>query len=126
MPTWSAQSDAIYTVQATATDIAGNALAGTAITFVLDKTPPATASVTSPAGGSVLRTATVPASFGGNVADNAGGSGLNANTTTFTLQRASDSFYWNGSAWQATVFNLAANNTATSGGTSTAWTSAAT
>ena len=38
LPTWSSQADATYTVQATATDKAGNTLAGTAVTFTLDKT----------------------------------------------------------------------------------------
>jgi len=48
--------------------------------------------------------------FSGSVADSAtGGSGLAANSTTFTLQRP-NSDYWNGSAWQAAAFNLAATN----------------
>src|SRR5207302_6789496 len=88
-------------------------------------TAPGTPSVTPPAGGSAFRAATVPAALGGSAADNSGGGGLAANSTTFTLQRASDNNYWTGSAWQAAVFNLAASNGATSGGTATAWTSSA-
>src|ERR1051326_7269469 len=90
-----------------------------------DCSPPTTASVTSPANGSNLRAATVPGTFSGTVADSAGGLGLNANSTTYTLRRASDGFYWNGSAWQVADTNLAATNSATTGGTSAGWTSAA-
>src|SRR5207247_1461762 len=60
-----------------------------------------------------------------SVADNAGGVGLTTNSTTFTLRRTNGD-YWNGAAWQATVFNLAASNSATSGNTSVTWTSSAT
>src|SRR5207247_3539359 len=112
---WSAQADGAYTVQATATDLVGNTFTGTAVSFTLDSTAPATASVTTPAGGSFYRAATVPASFSGSVADNSGGVGLAANSATFTLQRSSDGLYWTGSAWQAAAFNLAATNSATTG-----------
>src|SRR5207245_249970 len=123
LPSWAVQADATYTVQATATDKAGNTLTGSAVSFTLDSTAPATASVTTPAGGSSFRAGTVPASFGGGVADNSGGIGLNANSTTFTLQRSSDSKFWNGSAWQAGAFALVATNVATTGSTAATWTS---
>src|SRR5207302_1501846 len=110
----------------TATDLAGNTFAGTAVTFTLDNTAPVTASVTSPANGSSLRAGTVPVSFSGSVADNTGGVGLNANSTTFTLRRSSDGLYWTGSAWQAAAFHLAASNSATTGSTAATWTSSAT
>ncbi len=87
LPVWAAsQSDAVYTIQATATDRDGNTFSGTAVSFTLDDTGPVTASVTTPAGGSSFRAATVPAAFSGIVADNSGGVGLYANSTTFTLQ----------------------------------------
>src|SRR5439155_34102 len=89
-------------------------------------TAPITASVTTPANGSAFRPATVPASFSGSAADNSGGVGLSANSTTFTLQRSSDSFYWTGSTWQAGVANLATTHSATTGNTAAAWTSSAT
>src|SRR5439155_1614826 len=73
-----------------------------------------------------FRAATVPASFSGSAADNSGGAGLAANSATFTLQRSSDNYYWTGSAWQAAAFNLAATNSATTGGTAATWTSSAT
>src|SRR5262249_20283542 len=102
-----------YTVQATATDKAGNTFTGAAASFTLDTTAPATASATTPAGGGLFRAATVPATFSGSVADNTGGGGLNANSTTFTLQRGSDGFYWTGSGWQSGAFNLATTHSAT-------------
>src|SRR5207248_1368514 len=119
----SSQTDGTYTVQAKATDQAGNPFTGTAVTFTLDRTAPATASVTTPAGGSTFRAASVPASFSGSVADNSGGGGLAANSATFTLQRSSDNNYWTGSAWQAAATNLAATNGATTGSTAATWTS---
>src|SRR5439155_488841 len=69
---------------------------------------------------------TVPAGFSGNAAEGNGGAGLNANSTTFTLQRSSDNFYWTGSVWQAGVFNLATSHSATTGNTIAVWTSNAT
>jgi YDG domain/Bacterial Ig-like domain (group 3)/MBG domain (YGX type)/Kelch motif len=124
MPTWASESDGTYTVQATATDKAGNTLTGTAVTFTLDSTAPATASVTTPANGSTFAAGTVPATFGGSAADNSGGAGLAANTTTFTLQRASDAFYWNAStlAFQSTAVNLSTAHAATTSGTAASWT----
>ena len=126
LPTWSSQSDGTYTIQVKATDKAGNSFTGAAVSFTLDKTAPITASVTTPASGSSFRAASVPASFSGGVADNSGGVGLAANSTTFTLQRSSDNNYWTGSAWQAAAFNLAASNSATTGNTAATWTSSAT
>src|SRR5207237_91552 len=122
LPTWSSQSEGTYTVQATATDKDSNTFTGTAVSFTLDNTAPATASVTTPASGSSFRTAAVPASFSGSVADNSGGVGLAANSTTFTLQRSSDGLYWTGSAWQAAVANLVTTHSATTGNTAAAWT----
>src|SRR5207245_923329 len=78
--------------------------------------------------GSAIQAGSMPASFSGSVADNSGGAGLNANSTTFKLQRGSDSFYWNStsSAWQSAVFNLATTNSATTGNTAVTWTNSAT
>src|SRR5205823_6655947 len=75
LPTWASQADGTYTVQARATDKDGNTFTGAAVSFTLDKTAPATASVTTPASGSSFGATTVPASFGGSVADNSGGAG---------------------------------------------------
>src|SRR5262249_38860720 len=110
-------------------DAAGNLNAASTSTdnsVTYDTTAPTAASVTTPANGSFLQTATVPASFSGGVADNTNGVGLNANSATFTLRRGSDGFYWTGSAWQAAAFSLAATNSATTGSTAATWTSSAT
>ena len=62
--------------------------------------------------------------FSGSAADDPGGSGLNANSTTFTLQ-GPDGRYWDGvSAWQGSQVALATTHSATSGGTAATWTSA--
>src|SRR5204863_5372112 len=81
---------------------------------------------TTPASGSSYGAASVPASWSGSAADNSGGVGLNANSTTFTLQRSSDSNYWTGSAWQVAAFNLATTHAATTSNTAVTWTSSAT
>ena len=123
MPTWSGETAGTYTVIARATDLAGITATSSATTFTLDRTNPATASVTSPTA-TTYRGATVPATFTGSAADNAGGVGLAANTATVTLQRASDSKYWDGvSAWQVGVANLATTHLSTTSGTATTWTS---
>src|SRR5262249_52646206 len=100
------------TIRVCVTDGVGN-VGSTPVSVTKDSPPPITASVTSPANGSVLRAATVPANFSGSAADNSGGSGLNANNTTFTLKRGSDNMYWNGSTWQAGPFGLTTTHSAT-------------
>ncbi|MEI7815482.1 MAG: Ig-like domain repeat protein, partial [Coriobacteriia bacterium] len=124
MPNWGTSVEGTYTVQATATDKAANTFTGTAITFNLDRTGPATASVTSPVDESAYKPADMP-TFSGEAADNAGGAGIGADSTKFTLQRPNGDF-WNGSGWQLASFDLTATNAATSGGTSATWTSSAT
>src|SRR5207244_7180132 len=90
------------------------------------KTAPATASVITPDKGRSYSPNYAPGSFSGSVADNTGGGGLNANSTTFTLQRSSDNKYWNGSTWQTAAYSLAATNAATTGSAAAGWTSSAT
>src|SRR5439155_874059 len=116
------QTDGTYRVQAKATNKTGNTFTGSAVTFNLDHTAP-TASETTRADESGFQAAAVPASFSGSAADNSGGVGLNANSTTLTLQRGTDSLYWNGSTWQSGSFALAATNGATTGNTAATWTS---
>src|SRR5439155_26648887 len=94
-------SGTTYYVSVKATDNAGNVSSvATSNGVSVDSVAPTTASVTTPVGGSSFRAANVPATFSGSAADNSGGAGLNANSTTFTLRRSSDSNYWTGSAWQ--------------------------
>src|SRR5207247_10486895 len=113
LPMWSSQSDGTYTVKATATDTVGNTFTSGAVSFTLDKTAPVTVSVTAPANGGTFGSATVPSTWSGSAADNSRGSGLNADSTTFTLQRRTDSIYWTGSTWQFDVVHLAAKHGAT-------------
>src|SRR5262249_6743619 len=89
---------------------------------VVDATAPGTASVTTPANGSAFSPVTVFVSFSGSAADNVGGAGLNANSTTFTLQRP-DLQYWNGGTWQVASFNLATTHVSTTSNAVAAWTS---
>src|ERR671936_390489 len=124
IPNWSSEPDSTYTVQATATDKVGNSFTGTAISFTLDSTTPVTASVTTPADGTLYNGSTAPTIFSGSAADNTGGSGLSTNTVTFTFQR-SNGDYWNGSAWQSGVSNRPTTHVATTGGTAASWTSSA-
>jgi hypothetical protein len=115
--------DGSYTARSVATDNAGNVQTTvTSSTFTVDSTAPATASVAVPVDGTFYTASAVPATFTGSAADNGGGLGLNANSTTFTLQRATDGFYWSGTTWQAAVVNLPTTNSATTSGTATTWT----
>jgi Galactose oxidase, central domain len=88
---------------------------------VLDVTNPTTASVSVPANGSSFTAATVPGIFSGNAADNTNGVGLDANTTTLTLQRP-DGMYWTGSTWVVAVTPLSTTHPATTSDTTATWT----
>ncbi|UCD64344.1 MAG: hypothetical protein JSW34_02590, partial [Candidatus Zixiibacteriota bacterium] len=110
-----------YTFAITITDRAGNT-ASSSYSFLFDDVPEV-ASVTSPANGSVVSS---PFGVSGQAADHEGGVGLAANSTTFTLIRAADGFYWNGTGWQAGTASLATTHPATSGSNQVSWTAAAT
>jgi len=86
-----------------------------------DGVSPGTASVTAPASTGHYTWPAVPATFSGTVADNPGGAGLPADSTTFTLQRPSDNYYWNGFGWQEPLVNLATTHSATTSGTEATW-----
>ncbi|MBI2860233.1 MAG: Ig-like domain repeat protein, partial [Chloroflexi bacterium] len=88
----------------------------------LDPVPPATVTVSPDL---FYGAATAPASFSGTAADDSLGMGLDANSTTFSLQRGSDAKYWTGSAWQSGVAWLATNHNSTTGGAPVNWTSSA-
>src|SRR5207247_776171 len=110
-------SDGSYTVRAQATQSGFANGTSAANTFTIDSAAPVTASVSAPVNGTVYGPTTMPATFSGSAADNSGGGGLAANSTTFTLQRSSDNFYWTGSAWQAAGFNLGTTHSARTGNT---------
>ncbi|MFL5798727.1 MAG: hypothetical protein ACJ77A_12450, partial [Actinomycetota bacterium] len=117
---FAAPADDSYSARATASDSGGSTTQATPNTFTIDSTNPATASVTTPADAASYNGTTVPATFSGSAADNSSGSGLNANSTTFTLQRP-DGQYWTGSAWQVAAFNLATTHSITTGNTAATW-----
>lgn len=81
-------------------------------------------SITSHINNASYTTTTVPSSVKGSAADNPAGLGLNVNSTVFTLQRVSDSRYWNGSVWTTSSSSLATTHSATTLGTSINWQSA--
>src|SRR5262249_31386002 len=104
--------------------VGNNNTASATASVTYDSVAPATASVTTPGDGDFNSAAGMPGTFAGIVADDSSGSGLNSLSTTFTLQRNSDNFYWNGSNnWQAGVVNLATTHQATTGGQVATWTS---
>jgi VCBS repeat-containing protein len=94
------------------------------VTYKADITGPVVA-VTTPSFNATYGADSLGA-FSGTVADGANGSGLNADSITFTLKRAADNNYWNGTSWQASAFPLPATNAATTGNSATTWTSNAT
>jgi hypothetical protein len=85
-----------------------------------DTTAPVTATVTTPVNLTAYRAATVPEPFGGQAADNVGGSGIDTNTVKFTLANPSGQ-YWDGGAFVAGITRLAATNSGTTSGTAVAW-----
>jgi len=89
-----------------------------------DTTDPVVASVTTPSDGAYYKASSMPSAFSGWAADNSGGSGLAANSTTFTLQRGSDSAYWDGTDWVESETWLATTHDATSDGSTVTWTDA--
>ena len=95
------------------------------VTYHMDTAAPITASVTAPVSGSTYHALDVPVSFSGLAADDAAGSGMNANSATYTLRRPTDNYYWTGLTWSPTATNLGTTHGATAGGTSATWTSSA-
>lgn len=77
--------------------------------------------VTSHIHNSSYTTTTVPNFVKGSSADNSAGFGLNANSTTFTLQRISNGQYWNGSSWAESLFNLPTAHPETTLGARVTW-----
>src|SRR5206468_3210594 len=119
-------ADGSYTARSRATDnVSLVETPGIGNTFTVDTVGPIIASIIVPANGSAYTAATVPATFSGSVQDNSGGVGLDANSTTFTLKRLSDNFYWTGATWQSAANNLATLQAATSDGVTAPWTNSA-
>src|SRR5829696_5057627 len=118
----SAPAEGSYVVHAKATDDGGTSTTSD-LTFTIDNTNPITASGEAPANSAIYSASTVPTSFSGKVADNAGGAGLLATSTTVTLRRNADGLYWNGTSFSsASPTNLAVTSqAATTGNTEAAW-----
>lgn len=91
--------------------------------FIVDAAAPGTSTITTSFSTYYTSTSGIPNSLSGSVADDGSGQGLSANTATFTLSRASDGKYWNGSAWVSGVNYLATTHSATTGSTAATWTS---
>lgn len=90
--------------------------------FAVDSAAPTTATVTNITNNAYYTSSNAPTVLSGNVADNASGKGLSANTATFTLRRSSDSKYWDGDSWEDAATNLATTHDSTTDSTSKAWT----
>jgi hypothetical protein len=116
-------SETSYTLIAHAYDRAGNDLSGVQSNFVVDKTLPASVSVTTPSQGSSMQSLS---SLGGSASDNSNGSGV-ARVEAFLRYRNSSGVdqYWalrNGSwGWGSDILGITAALTAP-GATTTGWT----
>jgi len=96
-------------------------------TALAENIAPQTASVTTPVASTYYKASNIPAAFSGQAADGTGGTGLNANSTTFYIKRASDNHYWDGSDWDATTTQwMATTHSATADNSAVTWTSGAT
>lgn len=90
---------------------------------VPDTTPPSLVSVSSQTNGASYTSISVPNSIAGTAADNSTGLGLNSNSTTFTLSRASDGFYWSGLSWSSSAASLLTIHGSTAVNNIASWTS---
>ncbi|MDI6791472.1 MAG: Ig-like domain-containing protein, partial [bacterium] len=96
---WPGTTTGQYTITSRASDTSGAIQSpGTSVTFNYDLVNPSS-SITIPTDGSAFNDTNAPANFTGTATD--GFSGVN--TVQIRLRRASDSWYWNGSAWVASA-----------------------
>lgn len=92
---------------------------------VVDSTAPTLATVTLPTA-SIYNASSIPSTFTGQAADNVLGSGLGANSTSFTIQQSSSGQYWNGSAWSGSVTYLGTTHSGSNQADVVTWTSSTT
>ena len=93
-------------------------------TALAENIAPQTASVTTPVASTYYKASNIPAAFSGQTADGTGGTGLDANSTTFYIERTSDNHYWDGNDWDATTTQwLATTHSATADNSAVTWTS---
>ena len=106
LPTGSNLQDGLYVAIGSAIDKSNNVStpqSSTDSAFFIDKTSPGPLAFTRPTNGKLVNTLS---SIDGTVADNSGGSGIAS--VGVTIQRVSDSTYWNGSAFVAAATELSA------------------
>ena len=109
--------DGAYDLYFRATDSDGNSTdTSTPLVFKKDTVAPSVATITAPASSVFGSLPTVA----GQVGDAAGGSGFDANSATFKIQRVGDSQYWTGSGWGADT-NLATTHSATADAGTVTW-----
>ena len=87
-------SDGKYSVCATATDKSSNAAVSPTVIFTMDKTAPATLTITSPANASWVQSLEA---ILGTATDNSGGSGLDY--VEVSLKNDANNKYWTGGGW---------------------------
>lgn len=90
-----------YSLQATSTDTSGNKGYSTTNAFYVDPNAPSVLTADTPINGATISALT---SLGGAVSDASDGSGISL--VQVQLRRASDNFYWTGSAWSSTATSL--------------------
>jgi hypothetical protein len=114
LASWSAAAtlaDGSYTVKASQTDAAGHTGTSATVAFKVDTVAPIV-TVTFPVNGARYNTTRYtagcsPVGACGSASDATSG----VASVTGTIQRSSDSFFWNGSAWQSGTFTLTATGT---------------
>ena len=94
----------------------------TARSFTVDASAPDNFVVNTDVNNDVFtHSSDIPTSINGTIADDANGQGIPANAVTLTLERSTDSQYWNGAAWVGHSATFPATNTATTGNSSATW-----
>jgi hypothetical protein len=111
---WTANPSAPTPKVITGRDAVGNTVT-TTVAFTVDNTAPTTPVITFPTSGGRYNASGWTGSITGSASDVASGVGQDS----LTVQRGSDSKFWNGSAWQTGSFTLVATGT-------TSWTQALT
>lgn len=102
LPTGSNLQDGLYVAIGSAIDRSNNTGTGDSA-FFIDKTPPGQLAFINPTNGQLVNNLS---NINGTVDDNSGGSGIAS--VLVTIQRVSDSRYWNGSAFVSSAFEISA------------------
>ncbi len=113
-------NDGTNTIKVSAAkDLSGNSMnEDTANSFVVDCTVPTKATVTTPVDKTYYET--LPGTFEGSVADNAG-SGLAENSSEFYIKDETANKYWDGDSWETAQTWLSTTHSSTTYETSQNW-----